>query len=254
MNLRVHAAGITHRGTVRDKNEDCIAIGFWVSQDTMESARGFEHALDEPFASIVADGMGGHNDGERASLLVGRSLARRLIAAGPDRVRAAVRAVNAELFAQLRSKPELAGMGSTAVGVAAHEGRLAIFNVGDSRAYKVGERGLTQLSVDDSAQPNWKPGSGVERSTLLLQCFGGRSTFTDVEPHVVLEPCVPGATYLLCCDGLYETLTEEEMAALIGEGLKASAVALLRAALEKKARDNVTIALIRLAEHAAAGS
>jgi serine/threonine protein phosphatase PrpC len=254
MNLLVHAAGITHRGTVRDNNEDCIAIGFWVSQDTMESARRFEHALDEPFASIVADGMGGHNDGERASLLVGRSLARRLIAAGPDRVRAAVRAVNAELFAQLRSKPELAGMGSTAVGVAAHRGRLAIFNVGDSRAYKVGERGLTQLSVDDSAQPNWKPGSGVERSTLLLQCFGGRSTFTDVEPHVVLEPCVPGATYLLCCDGLYETLTEEEMAALIGESLKASAEALLRAALEKKARDNVTIALIRLAEHAAAGS
>ena len=63
-----------------------------------------------------------------------------------------------------------------------------------------------------------------------------------------LEPCVPGSTYLLCCDGLYETLTEEEMAALIGADLKASAEALLRAALEKKARDNVTIALVRVAE------
>ena len=58
---------------------------------------------------------------------------------------------------------------------------------------------------------------------------------------------MPGATYLLCCDGLYETLTEPEMAALIGEDLQASAEALLRAALEKKARDNVTIALVRLA-------
>ena len=70
---------------------------------------------------------------------------------------------------------------------------------------------------------------------------------TDVQPHVRTEACVPGATYLLCCDGLYETLTEEEMAALIGEDLQASAEALLRSALEKKARDNVTLALVRLA-------
>jgi serine/threonine protein phosphatase PrpC len=250
MNLRLLAAGITHRGTVRENNEDCIAIGFWVSQDTMETARQFEQALEEPFAAVVADGMGGHNDGERASLLVARSLARRLLAGGPDGIRAAARAVNAELFAQLRIQPELAGMGSTAVGFAAHQGRLAIFNVGDSRAYKLGEKGLMQLSVDDSALPNWKPGSG-ERSTLLLQCFGGRSTFTDVEPHVVVEPCVAGATYLLCSDGLYETLTEEEMAALIGQDLRASAEALLRAALEKKARDNSTVALIRLTDKAA---
>lgn len=251
MSLRLDVAGITHRGTVRENNEDCIAIGFWVSQETMDAARSFEHALNEPFAAVVADGMGGHNDGERASLLVARSLARRLIAGGSDGIRAAVRAVNAELFAQIRTQPELAGMGSTAVGLAAHAGRLAIFNVGDSRAYKLGEKGLLQLSVDDSAQPNWKAGSGAERSTLLLQCFGGRTTFTDVEPHIVLEPCVNGATYLLCSDGLYETLTEEEMAALIGEDLQASALALLRAALDKKARDNSTVALVRIAEAAA---
>ena len=248
MSLRLEAAGITHRGTVRDNNEDCIAIGFWLSQETMESARRFEHALDQPVACIVADGMGGHNDGEKASLLVARSLARRLSAAGPGSIRAAVRAVNAELFAQIRDNPALASMGSTAVGLAAHEAQLTIFNVGDSRAYKLGQSALMQLSVDDSLQPNWKPGAGVERSTKLLQCFGGRATFTDIEPHVLLEPCVPGSTYLLCCDGLYEALTEEQMAALIGDDLQASAEALLRAALEKKARDNVTVALVRVVE------
>ena len=248
MTLRLQVAGITHRGTVRENNEDCIAVGFWVTQDTMEGARGFDHVLDQPLGCVVADGMGGHNDGERASLLVARSVARRLSTLGPANISASVRAVNAELFAQLREHPEWAGMGSTAVGLAAHEGRLAIFNVGDSRAYKLGQRGLMQLSVDDSLQPNWKMGSGVERSTQLLQCFGGRATFTDVEPHVVLEPCVADTTYLLCSDGLYETLTEAEMAALIGEDLTASAEALLRAALEKKARDNVTVALVRVAE------
>jgi PPM family protein phosphatase len=248
MTLRLQVAGITHRGTVRENNEDCIAVGFWVTQETMEAARGFDHALDQPLGCIVADGMGGHNDGERASLLVARSLARRLSTLGPTSISASVRAVNAELFGQLREHPEWAGMGSTAVGLAAHETKLGIFNVGDSRAYKVAQSGLMQLSVDDSLQPNWKAGSGAERSTQLLQCFGGRATFTDIEPHVVLEPCVAGSTYLLCCDGLYETLTEAHMAGLIGEDLQASAEALLRAALEKKARDNVTVALVRVAD------
>lgn len=248
MTLKIEGAGITHVGTVRSNNQDCIAVGFWLSQDTMETARAFEHELDLAFACIVCDGMGGHSHGERASLLVAKSLMRRIVTMGLSGIESSVRAVNAELFALVREQPELAGMGSTAVGIAAHERKLVIFNVGDSRAYKLGEKGLMQLSTDDTPVPNWKLGSGQERSTKLLQCFGGRTTFTDVVPNVVREPCTPGSTYLLCCDGLYETLTEEEMATLIGPDLKASAEALLRAALAKKAQDNVTVALVRVAE------
>jgi len=214
----------------------------------MEAAKTFEQELDQPYACIVCDGMGGHNDGERASLLVAKSLMRRIVTLGLSGIESSVRAVNAELFALVREQPELAGMGSTAVGLAAHERKLVIFNVGDSRAYKLGERSLMQLSTDDTPVPSWKLGSGQERSTKLLQCFGGRTTFTDIVPNVVREPCTPGSTYLLCCDGLYETLTEEEMAALIGPDLKASTEALLRAALDKQARDNVSIALIRIVE------
>jgi serine/threonine protein phosphatase PrpC len=250
MTLHIEAAGITHRGTVRDNNEDCIAIGYWTSQETMESARVFDHALDLPFVCVVADGMGGHNDGEQASLLVAKSLGRRLPAFGPDKVASSVRAVNAELYAHVGEHPELAGMGSTGVGLAVHDHSLTIFNVGDSRAYKIGERGLMQISVDDSLVQNWKPGSGVQRSSQLTQCFGGRPSFNDIEPHLHVEPCVPGSTYLLCCDGLYETLTEEQIKALIGDDLQASVEALLRAALEQQAKDNVTIILLRVVERA----
>ena len=246
MTLQIDAAGITHQGTVRENNEDCIAIGYWTSQETMEAARVFQHPLDLPFVCVVADGMGGHNDGERASLLVAKSLARRLPAMGPEKIVASVRAVNAELYAKVGENPALAGMGSTAVGLAVHDARLAVFNVGDSRAYKVVERGLAQLSVDDALVQNWQPGTGQVRSSMLTQCFGGRPTFTDIEPHVHVEPCVPGNTYLLCCDGLYETLPEKQMAELIGADLKASVEALLRAALELRAKDNVTIALVRV--------
>ena len=105
MTLRIDAAGITHRGTVRADNEDCIAIGFWVSQEVLESARRFDHALDLPFVCVIADGMGGHNDGEQASLLVARNLARRLTLTGPKKIDASMRAVNAELFAHVGENP-----------------------------------------------------------------------------------------------------------------------------------------------------
>jgi serine/threonine protein phosphatase PrpC len=212
----------------------------------MESARSFQHALDTPFACVVADGMGGHNDGEQASMLVARSLARRIPAFGHDKIAASVRAVNAELYAHVGENPSLAGMGSTAVGLAVHDAKLAIFNVGDSRAYRLGDRKLLQLSVDDTLVQNWRAGSGVARTGMLTQCFGGRPTFTDIEPHLLLEPCVPGSTYLLCCDGLYETVPEEKMLELIGGDLQKSAEALLRAALDLRARDNVTVALVRV--------
>lgn len=246
MTLRIEAAGITHRGTVRETNEDCIAIGYWTSQETMASARRIDHELDLPFVCVVADGMGGHNDGEQASLLVARSLARRLPAFEHDKIASSVRAVNAELYSHVGENPQLAGMGSTAVGLAVHGASLAIFNVGDSRAYKVVNRGLAQLSVDDSFVQNWKPGAAFARSTMLTQCFGGRPTFTDIQPHMHVEPCVPGSTYLLCCDGLYETLPEEHIFALIGADVQTSVEALLRTALEHKAKDNVTIALVRV--------
>jgi serine/threonine protein phosphatase PrpC len=246
MTLHIEAAGITHKGTVRENNEDCIAIGYWTSQETMESARSFQHELDLPFACVVADGMGGHNDGEQASLLVAKSLARRLPAFGPEKIAASVRAVNAELYAHVGENPSLAGMGSTVVGLAVHDASLAIFNVGDSRAYRVEQSGLVQLSVDDTLVQNWRAGSGTARTGMLTQCFGGRPTFTDIEPHLHVEPCVPGNTYLLCCDGLYETLAEDQIRKLVGADLQASAEALLRAALDLKARDNVTVALVRI--------
>ena len=250
MTLMIEAAGITHKGTVRENNEDCIAIGYWFSQETMDAARSFQHELDLPFVCVVADGMGGHNDGEQASLLVARGLARRLPAFDHDKIASSVRAVNAELYAHVGEHPELAGMGSTAVGLAVHGTSLTVFNVGDSRAYKIGERGLMQLSTDDSMVQNWKPGSPFARSSMLTQCFGGRPTFNDVEPHLHLEPCVAGSTYLLCCDGLYETLPEERIMELIGPDLQASVEALLRAALEEAAKDNVTIILLRVVEKA----
>jgi serine/threonine protein phosphatase PrpC len=105
----------------------------------MESARVFDHALDLPFVCIVADGMGGHNDGEQASLLVAKSLARRLPAFGPDKIASSVRAVNAELYCARRRASRAGRHGLDRRRPRGPRHSLTIFNVGDSRAYKIGE-------------------------------------------------------------------------------------------------------------------
>jgi serine/threonine protein phosphatase PrpC len=171
-------------------------------------------------------------------------------AADPERVASALHAVNAELYDIVALRPELAGMGSTVVGLCQDGARISIFNVGDSRAYRVDGRALVQLSVDDSEDTAWKPGSLFARSGMLTQCFGGFTEYCAIEPHLHTEACAPGSTYLLCSDGLYETLDEEQLLDMIGADLPASVEAIFRSALKHFASDNVTIALVRVTERA----
>jgi protein phosphatase len=250
MTFRLEAAGLTHRGSARKTNEDCLAFGAWSSQENMESACSFENVPGVPFACIVADGMGGHNDGELASHLVATRLAERLGAAEPEKIASVLHAVNAELFEVVALRPELAGMGTTVVGLCQAGASIAIFNVGDSRASRIDKEALVQLSVDDSEDTDWKPGSLFARSGMLTQCFGGYSEFSAIEPHVHIEACMHGNTYLLCSDGLYESLDEEQLLAMIDDDLAGSVDRIFQAALKFFASDNVTIVLVRVAQPA----
>ena len=137
-------------------------------------------------------------------------------------------------------------MGAALVGLHASARESCLFNVGDSRAYRCEANGLRQLSVDDSADKDWKPGSLFARSGILTQSLGGSPEFAAVTPHLVVLPTTPDDTYLLCSDGLYETLDEEQIAELIGPDLGASAEGLLRSALRHFSSDNLSIALIRI--------
>jgi serine/threonine protein phosphatase PrpC len=64
---------------------------------------------------------------------------------------------------------------------------------------------------------------------------------------VCVEPARRGATYLLCCDGVYETLDEEEILASIGSDPRRSAEVILRSALRHYAADNISVIVARVA-------
>ncbi len=234
--IRLRAGSSSLVGQVRTANED----SFLVTDDMV----------------AVADGMGGHRAGEVASALTVEVLSgtsgRRSLADLVLAVHLANRAIN-ERAAEDES---LRGMGTTVcvVGVVDEDGEhLAVLNVGDSRVYLFASGELTRLTEDHSL---------VE--TLVRE---GRITPDEAEVHPqrnvltralgvealvvvdawLLAPCA-GDRLLLCSDGLFNELSEAEIAAILDEGDEAE-VAARRLAAEADAaggRDNITAVVVDL--------
>lgn len=203
MTASARVTAFTHRGRVRERNEDTIVVGDWVSPAGMETPRQSRHALSAPLVCAVADGMGGHRAGEVAS----RCVAQRL-AAGGDRLsdtRGAeemLRAIDAELYRAMEADADLLGMGTTVAGLVLAP-RLVWFNVGDSRLYRYSGGRLLQMSIDDTP--------GGPRSGLITQSLGGALPRAEIAPHIGEEELRAPSRFLLCSDGLTDMLAVEDI-------------------------------------------
>lgn len=246
MPMAVEVVAITHRGAVRARNEDTIAVGSWIGSGAAEPPRRFIFDA-APAVAIVCDGLGGHRAGDVASRIAAEALARAAAdgatgAAGPPGAEAVARAerwlveANDAIYARMVADPSLATMGSTAAGLAALGEELVVFNVGDSRVYRWQDGYLCQLSLDDSiiGRPD-RP---------LSQCLGGREAHGAIVPHARLERWIPGRRYLVCSDGLYGVLGLEAMEAALAGPPADAAARLLEGALAAGAPDNVSIVIL----------
>ena len=235
--LLMEVTAVTHRGKVRDHNEDTIVVDGWTCGDSMDAPRRSTHGFEPATLVLVADGMGGHVGGREASRRAAQGLVR-LIAggAGPSEVAAAVRTVNRELFAAAAEDPALRGMGTTVAGIVAAADRTVWFNVGDSRVYSVRQGFLRQLSVDDV--PAGGPAGG-----RITQALGGADAFLEIEPHVGTEATRAGRRYLLCSDGLTDALPVEAVERALSDDDGDLVGGLLAGALAAGAPDNVSIVL-----------
>lgn len=241
---------LTHRGGVRAHNEDTIAVGDWIAANDLEQAKSFTFRGDGAVAVIVADGMGGHAAGDVAS----RAATALLVDRAPELTtaqdaEAALRAVNRELYAMMASGRGAPGMGTTVAGLVVHGAGVVSFNVGDSRVYRFDGAALTQLSTDDTPGPKLEDGRTAATTTpLITQSLGGQTAFTEIAPHAEAEPRRPGACYLLCSDGLSDLLGPQAIAARLQDGDDAAAVrALFTDAMDRGGKDNISIALVRIA-------
>jgi len=232
----METAAATHVGRVRAINEDS-----W---------------LTLPALALVADGMGGHACGDVASSLVADAFETLGAAAelDPATVVAAVAQANEAILAEAEADEAKAGMGTTVTGIARVTGEhWLIFNVGDSRVYRIVDGAAVQITEDHSAVARMvatgQLAPELAKSHPLRNVIT-RSVGMEPTPEVDtwLLPTAPGDLFLACSDGLTGELDDWEIAALASEApsLQAAADALVTAAVERGGRDNVTVVLARL--------
>ena len=206
---------------------------------------------------IVADGMGGHVAGEMASATVTAIIAGLPIADSEDvltQLADAVDEAQLEMRHIIAERPDFRGMGTTVTAVCWQGDRASIAHVGDSRAYMLREGRLLRLTKDhtyvqtlvDAGQITEAEAATHRRRNLLIRAIDGVNT---VEPDLSIREVHPGDRIMLCTDGLSGVLSDDEIAALVRQADPPGAVtALVDAAIERGAPDNVTCVVADVAE------
>jgi serine/threonine protein phosphatase PrpC len=249
--VRLRVTAFTHRGAVRAGNEDSIAVGDWITSESMAAPVLLERALDTPLICLVADGMGGHAAGEVASRTVAEHLAARAAqATDAAAIASLLREANGALFELMDERPAWYGMGTTVAGVVVAPAGVLVFNVGDSRVYRIEADALVQLSTDDTPGPKRPDGrTAVYTSSIISQVLGGYGADDpgeQLDPHVLSEPLRDGACYLICSDGLTDLLERDRIGALLEPDDDASVRTLFAAAMGAGGDDNISLILLRI--------
>jgi protein phosphatase len=225
---------LTHTGHRRAGNED-------------------SYLADVPLFA-VADGMGGHSHGDRASDAVVRRLQ---AAVDGDFVESAaiIEALNRATWDIHQLDDASQGIGTTVTGVAlslsAGQAQFTVFNVGDSRVYCFADGMLKQITTDHSVVQEM-----IERGQLTVDEAEShpdanvitRAVGFSVEPDVDLQtlPLTSGMRILVCSDGLTKEVPFDRIAQHLGAQLSAreTANSLVDAALTQGGRDNITVIVV----------
>lgn len=228
MTIAVQVIVGSHRGKVRERNEDAAGVAGWTLTGEEPGIIATELTVNAPVELVVADGLGGHLGGEIASRT---AVAAFFAASGSlvDRIGAADDAVHSVSD----DDPRLHDLATTFVGVQLRpDGTLTFFNVGDSRIYRYAAGVLGLMSEDDSHPDG-----------TVTQVLGGNRRVV-LDPHLYEEVLVDDVL-LLCSDGLTRVLDEGTIAEVLALPLPAAAVQLLERVLNDGAPDNVTFVLCR---------
>jgi len=266
--VHVEVSGLSHPGKVRSRNEDhfiVMRIGRYLEtvQTSLPAGEVPERAEEAGCAMVVADGMGGHADGELASRMAISGLVKAVLAR-PDwifrldpsvardatrRSKRLVRRINTLLIEHGRREQSSRGMGTTLTAARIMGDDLHLVHVGDSRAYLLRNARLHRLTRDhtfvqllvDGGQLSPEEGARSSARHLLVNALGGVNP--DVEVDVDQLKLASGDRLLLCSDGLTDLVDDDAIREVLIE-YRDSAEACLRLvdlALANGGRDNVTV-------------
>lgn len=234
------------RARKADKNQDALCV---IQPDTPPAG-------PQPPLVVIADGMGGYEGGAVASQAVIAVFSRvYLQSAGsaPEAVlKTCVAAAQAELKDQAGRDPALARMGSTVVAAIVTKTAIALANVGDSRAYLINAHAARQISYDHSLVNEQLRKGIIDEDearqhpyrNVLLMSLNAQSD--EVEPYEAVVDWRPGDCLVLCSDGLWGTVTDQQIQAIVlAYPPQQAAEALVALANNNSGPDNIAVIVAR---------
>jgi protein phosphatase len=237
----MRSSGKTDIGSKRRTNQDCI----FLSDDPIGSL---------PNLYIVADGMGGHRAGDKASRMaidITVDFVKKSTIENPIAVlKRAMIFANNEIYKAASQDTDLTGMGTTMVATVAKEGKLYVANIGDSRLYAIdGE--IRQITMDHSlveemirnGELERKKGRNHPEKNLITKAMGSKD---EIIPDFFEIDIKPEERYLLCSDGLSNMVEDDEIRDIVVENynLDEAAQALIDRANYYGGSDNVSVVII----------
>jgi protein phosphatase len=195
----------------------------------------------------VADGMGGHAAGEVASALALRTL-QDALAEGRD-LGDAFRMAN-ERVHHMASEPGKQGMGTTMVAVLVSGNEFRVANVGDSRAYLVSAKGIKQLTDDHSFVAEAMKRGQSKAEAMATPWRDALTRSIGTEPEVDVDtfgpfPLEGDSAFVICSDGLYKTLSDDDLRDLFvqSRGPSGAAQSMVTAAFDGGSDDNISVVI-----------
>ena len=200
----------SHPGLMRTNNEDRVYVD------------------EESGIFLVVDGMGGRAAGELAAHTAAQVIPQQIASSEgdiPERVRQAITAANNEIYRLAQEREECRGMACVLTLAVAHDDRITVGHVGDSRLYLVWNGTLRKLTSDHSPVGELEDRGALSEAAAMGHP-GRNEVFRDVgsKPRTAHEedfmqiksfPFRPAAALLLCTDGLSDMLTSAEIGDIV---------------------------------------
>lgn len=243
----------SHIGRVRGNNEDNLNQNGWVPSDH-DLEEGFVRTVKtkDAFSACVCDGMGGESYGERASRLAAETFSSFLKIDSEEKLREFTDKSNRGVCKMMVEQN--ARIGTTFAGVYLSGSCAYISNVGDSKIFRIADGRIEQLSVDHTELQVM-----IENKVITTeQAESGRfrncltQNLGIFEDEMILEPsfscCAEnvGDRFLICSDGLTDMLKKDEILSVVlkNSDLERAVVELVKAALSRGGKDNITVVLM----------
>lgn len=243
----VQSAYLTHRGQIRDHNEDFV---------TMREPKDDQDITSNGWVYIVADGVGGADAGEVASSFATESAVKHYMSESdyefPERLKHSIEMAHNDLCDLIDERKDDRRMGTTMVAAVIAEGQAIMANVGDSRGYHIRDGHIRQITKDHSLVAKLleegivtnEEAEALNIGNIILQSIGSeQQPVVDIFTFSLQE----NDAILLCSDGLTNHVEDSELADIISASSPEEASQkLVDLANERGGYDNITVLIAKL--------